>query len=277
MSSEIKAQDFPVHVLKSHIKRERLAHTYLLTGEKGSGKEELALGFAQALNCLEQRYFEACECPSCRKVKTKNHPDVQWLGGEDKVRSIKIESVREILNWASLKPYEGRWKVFIILNADKLTLDAANALLKVLEEPPPQTVFVLAVESRSYLLDTILSRCFEIRLRPSDLSSEKADEEAWREVVGNFQGESWEDFFDGYATKPREETKKFLDLLINRLERNISKRPQAQLNSFVPFTQAIDFLTESKDALDSNVNQKLVLSRLAMQLRRLFTLEAALK
>ena len=273
----MEVQDFVLRILKSHIQRNRLAHTYLLTGEKNSGKEEVALAFAQSLNCLEKRYFETCECTSCRKVKAKNHPDVQWLGGEEKVRSIKIESVREILGWASLKPYEGRWKVFIILNADKLTLDAANALLKVLEEPPPQTIFVLSVESRVYLPDTILSRCFEVRFRPAGILSDENGEEERAGITENIQGKNWEDFLDEYTAKSREEIKKILDLLMIHLNRRNAQAENPKLDNLISFTRAMDLLAESKDALDSNVNQKLVLSRLAMQLRKLFTLEAVLK
>ena len=118
MSSEkLQAQEFAVRVLKSHIATKRLAHTYLLTGNKDSGKDEVALAFAAALNCSESHSFESCGCIPCKKVAEANHPDVKCLGEDAKARSIKIEEIRTMIGETWLKPYEGKWKVFILKNA----------------------------------------------------------------------------------------------------------------------------------------------------------------
>ncbi|MDD5218921.1 MAG: DNA polymerase III subunit delta, partial [Candidatus Omnitrophica bacterium] len=163
---KIETQPFVTGILKTHVETGRLAATYILSGDVQSGKEEMAQALACALNCEEKKSFESCACASCMKILNGNHPDVRWLGkAEERARSIKIEEVRDMLNWVYLKPYEGEWKVFIVTEADRLTLEAANALLKTLEEPPARTIFCLLVENRSNLLETIQSRSFKLKLR----------------------------------------------------------------------------------------------------------------
>ena len=106
-SDKIEAQGFAVRVLRSHIQKQRLSHAYLFTGEKNSGKEDLAQALAAAVNCEKERSFRECECKSCGKIEAGNHPDVRGLGKDPKIRSIKIEEVRDTLSAASLKTYEG--------------------------------------------------------------------------------------------------------------------------------------------------------------------------
>src|SRR5438094_110690 len=125
-SEKIEAQDFAVRVLKSHIQKNRLAHTYLITGEKESGKGDLALAFAVALNCEAEQYFEPCSCNSCRKSEAGNHPDLHLLGQDLKIKTLKIEEVRNVIAGASLKPYEGKYKVFVLFDAGRLSQDASN-------------------------------------------------------------------------------------------------------------------------------------------------------
>ena len=262
LSEAVKAQDFAVRVLKGHLQKGRLAHTYLLTGEPGAGKEALALVFARALNCERGRFFEDCDCLSCRKTAASNHPDVVWLGRDPKVRSIKIEEVRAVMNTAALKPYEGKWKVFIFTDADRLTPDASNALLKTLEEPPAHTLFVLLVESKAHLLETIQSRSFEIRLRPDASAGDEEDTGA-----PGVSRRTWEDFFEEYQSTPRDEIQQMLDGLMGYFRAWI-QNGSAQIPSET-FVRAMDFVYETKEALDANANQKLALTRLAMQLRKI--------
>ena len=267
-SEKIAAQEFAVRLLESHIKNERFASTYLLTGQKESGKEELALALAAALNCEKTIYFQACECGSCHKIEGGTHPDVRCSGEDPKMRSIKIEEIRDILNAASLKSYEGKWKVFIFYSAEKLTADASNALLKTLEEPPPRTLFILTAESRSAILETIQSRSFEIRLKPLARTEDEAIDDAF---LKDLSGKTWEDFFDEYAGSGREEIKGMIDSLMRCFRDQSQGRGEFLKTgwSFKAMVRALDLLTQTKEALDANTNQKLLLSRLAMRLRKL--------
>jgi DNA polymerase III subunit delta' len=146
----------------------RLAHAYLLVGPQDSGKTQTALSLAQLVNC-ESKTFQACgECGSCRKISSGNHPDVHVIGNDD-MDSIKIEDIRFLLNRANLMAYEARTKVFIIRNIELMTLPAANALLKTLEEPAPNTLMILTTSVLEDNLDTIKSRCHTVKFYPSSV------------------------------------------------------------------------------------------------------------
>lgn len=139
---------------------------YLLTGPDSERRKEIARGFSKALNCDKKNFFADCDCSSCQKINSGNHPDVKWYGVDEDVRSIKIDEIRDLQNWLSLKSYEGKVKVFILNEADRLTTEAQNALLKSLEEPPPQSVFILLAAKKSDLLDTVISRMVEVKMTP---------------------------------------------------------------------------------------------------------------
>lgn len=139
----------------------RVAHAYLFVGPQGVGKTTTALEFAKALQC-GLRADEACDqCRACRKVTERTHPDVIWV--EPQGRQILVEQVRELQHRLMYKPLEGVRRVAILQNAQELNLQAANALLKVLEEPPGDTVMVLLADSESSLLPTVVSRCQKVR------------------------------------------------------------------------------------------------------------------
>lgn len=166
--SAVWGQPQAVDFLKRAAAQSRVAHAYLFSGPEGVGKRTTALAFAQALNCLEPKAGDACgTCAACRKIAARSHPDVMWL--EPEGQAFKIEQVREVLQrnlrW---KPLEGRTRVFALDQADALTAEAANSLLKVLEEPPEAVVIVLITSQPFALLPTIRSRCQEIRFRPLD-------------------------------------------------------------------------------------------------------------
>ena len=155
--------------LNAAIEHNTFSTAYMLTGVRGVGKRSVALHIAQALNCENKEYFfssEACSCRSCTKIEHETHPDVFLLGDDLAERSIKIEMIRELQSWVRLKPFEGRYKVAVIREAERLTTEAQNALLKTLEEPPAQTVLVLTAVYPLQLLPTILSRVSELRLTP---------------------------------------------------------------------------------------------------------------
>ncbi|MFP4472877.1 MAG: DNA polymerase III subunit delta' [Candidatus Omnitrophota bacterium] len=143
---------------------QRLAHAYLFHGPSGSGKWTTAVNVARALNCdvNSSGTDHACgECPSCQKIASGNHPDVV-LVDEGTDEKIRIERVRELISRGHLRPYEGRYKVVLIRHADMMTVEAANALLKTLEEPSGQSLMILLTSSPQRLLSTIRSRCHGI-------------------------------------------------------------------------------------------------------------------
>lgn len=259
MLSEItERQSFAAKLLRNHAETGRVSQAYLLTGQTGS-KADLAKGFAAALNCLEGKYFQECECVSCHKMLTDNHPDYHVLGEDVKLKSIKIEEIRKAIGDTSLRPYEAKWKVFVMLQAGRMTADASNAMLKTLEEPPPHTVFILTVESKTELLETIQSRCFEIRLKPEPVPAPEIG-------VLAFSGKTWEDFFEEHASGERNEIKETLDGLMTFFRRQLAEQTDSPLT--LPRLKAVDLLLETKEALDSNVNPKLALTRLAMRFRK---------
>lgn len=138
----------------------RFPHGLIFSGPEGLGKHTLALMLAKALNCTKAQPGDFCnECSSCRKINSGSHPDVMTLSVEDEATQIKIAQIRRLLTVLELQPLEGRNKVFIIDPADLLNAEAANALLKGLEEPPANTFFILITVNVHELLLTIRSRC----------------------------------------------------------------------------------------------------------------------
>ena len=161
--------DAPVRALSRAIEQGRMHHALLLVGPPRIGKAALALDVARALNCVEDSPCGACG--QCKRISASLHPDVRVIGieedGQGRARTlISIDQVRELQKEASLKPYEGASRVFIIDGADRLSDEAANSLLKTLEEPPEQVVLVLLASDASAVLPTILSRCRRLDLLP---------------------------------------------------------------------------------------------------------------
>ena len=154
---------------KRLIANHRLAHAYLLVGPQDSGKTQTALSLAQLVNCESETGQPCGECPPCRKIASGNHPDVHVLGN-DEMDSIKIEEIRFLLSRAHLMAYEAKTKVFIIRNIELMTLEAANALLKTLEEPAPNTLMILTTSVPEANLDTIKSRCHTVKFFPSSVN-----------------------------------------------------------------------------------------------------------
>ncbi len=157
--------------IKEHFKQAALhrkfSHAYILNGEDGSGKGVLAKVFAAALQCEREGEGELpCgECRSCKQMESGNQPDVIWVRSDK--ASIGVDVVREQINaTAHIKPFQSDLKVYVVPNADDMTEQAQNALLKTMEEPPSYVVLLLLVEDVERLLPTILSRCMTIYLKP---------------------------------------------------------------------------------------------------------------
>lgn len=167
-------QDVPLRLLRNILRRGRVPSGLLFWGPDGVGKRKTALEFIKAINCHEGRGDACGACLSCRKVANGNHPDVNAVLPQRSSRLIAKEAIEELTAWAALRAIESAWRVFLIEEADRMTETAQNHLLKTLEEPPGQAVFILLTEHPRGLLPTIRSRCQSVRfrtLRPETLKA----------------------------------------------------------------------------------------------------------
>ena len=155
-----------INHFQTAMKRGQVSHAYILEGEMGSGKKMLAQAFAQALEC-EEETGESCNvCHSCMMAGSGNHPDIIWVTHE-KPNTISVADIRSQVNGdISIKPYSGKYKIYIIDQAEKMNEQAQNALLKTIEEPPSYAVILLLASQTGSFLPTILSRCITLSLKP---------------------------------------------------------------------------------------------------------------
>ena len=151
--------------LKESIIKNTVSHAYILAGDKGIGKEKIAREFAMRLIC-ENNHIGCGRCPSCRQFLANAYPDFFYMDAESK-ESIGIDRIREnVVSDVAIRPYHGKYKIYVIDEADKMTVGAQNALLKTIEEPPEYVVILLLVRNMSLLLETIRSRCLKLLLSP---------------------------------------------------------------------------------------------------------------
>lgn len=163
---DIIGQDLLKQHLLHAIESKKISHAYILQGERGSGKEFIAKIFAQTLQCEKQGINPCNECHSCKQAQTNNHPDIIKLVHE-KPNTIGVEDIRnQIASDVCIKPYSGPYKIYIVNEAEKMTIQAQNALLKTLEEPPEYTVIILLTANIEILLPTIRSRCVVLSMKP---------------------------------------------------------------------------------------------------------------
>ena len=162
MSDFILGNEKIRHQLRGSITKQSISHAYILAGDKGIGKSKIAREFAMELIC--EKHTGCGECPACRQFLADAYPDFFYMNAEGK-ESIGIDRIREsIVNDVTIRPYHGKVKIYVIDEADKMTVGAQNALLKTIEEPPEYVVILLLVRNMSLLLETIRSRCIKLLL-----------------------------------------------------------------------------------------------------------------
>ena len=163
---DIIGHDDIIRHLKNAIETGKVSHSYIFTGEPGSGKKLLAGTFAAALQCESGESEPCMTCDSCKKVIGKNHPDIITVTHE-KPGSISIDEVRDqVVHDVDIKPYCSPYKIYIVDEAQKLSVQAQNALLKTIEEPPAYGIILLLTTNAASMLETILSRSIVLNMKP---------------------------------------------------------------------------------------------------------------
>ena len=189
--ANLAGQQDAVRILQRSLERGRLGHAYLFQGCDVEELARVARTLAKTLSCEKPvrapagTAVDCCdECPTCRKIDGENHPDVQWIRPESKIRAIRIEQIRDLLRTVYLKPTSSPVKIGVIVEADRLNAAAANAFLKTLEEPPEDSVLVLLTVEPQRILETIVSRCLRLNLAGEAHRHLAADSIEWLRNFG---------------------------------------------------------------------------------------------
>src|SRR5260221_991913 len=203
-----------VQLLQRSLARGRLGHAYLFAGDSLEDLESLARTLAKTLNCqnpvkIENAATDCCdECSSCRKIENGNHADIHWARPESKSRVITIDQARDLMRQIQLKPNEAEHKVAIIVAADRLNPQAANAFLKTLEEPPKNSVLILLSTEPQRILETILSRCLRLNFSGDGKRELNLTEAEWLEKFGGLAASEQKSLLGRY---------RLLDALLQKL------------------------------------------------------------
>jgi len=220
-------KDFPdqqpsIKLLQRSLQSGRLAHGYLFTGHELDELEALARTLAKTLNCAQPVknagiVVDCCDqCPNCLKVDHENHADVFWVRPESKSRIIRIGQIarrddspsRVVLDVVNLKPSESKYKIAIIVAADRMNDAAANALLKTLEEPPPNSVLLLLTNEPQRMLETILSRCLRLNFAGTGARRWEPAKVGWLTIFSEMAAAQQKSLFGRY---------RLMDVLLRKL------------------------------------------------------------
>ena len=251
--ADFPSQQSVIALLQRSIAQGRLGHAYLLAASDLAELEAVGLALGQALNCVEPPEtatdgtpLDACgHCLSCRKIAQANHPDVMVLRPESKLRQMRIGQIvrrpnsppRVLADMVNAKSTEGRYKVALLVAADRLNEDAANSLLKMLEEPPPQTVYALLTTEPGRLLDTIRSRCLRLNFAGDSQRAHSDDELAWLADFAAMAAEGREDVFGRY---------RLLGTLLERLSA-LNDAIEEEVEAAAPWAEHDDLPPELRD------------------------------
>ena len=168
MTWDMIGQQWAIDLLKIHAAGNQLRHAYLFAGPQGVGRLRLALQFAAAINCdsAPEPGVGCGSCRNCRQISAQAHPDLAVIAAEPPGSTLKVDQVRALQRTLSLSSYQSRYRIAILDNFEDANPNAANALLKTLEEPPDHVILLLTASSSDQLLPTVTSRCEVLRLRP---------------------------------------------------------------------------------------------------------------
>jgi len=212
--TEYSAQSQGVQLLQRSLARGRLGHAYLFTGHQLEELEPLARTLAKTLNCQHPVKTagvatDCCDaCLNCRQIENDNHADVHWARPESKSRVITIDQTRDLMQQIQLKPTEAGYKIAVIAGADRLNVQAANAFLKTLEEPPQKSVLILLTTEPSRILETILSRCLRLNFSAESTRTFSAEQAIWLQQFSSAAAAEQKSLFSRY---------RLLDALLQQL------------------------------------------------------------
>jgi DNA polymerase-3 subunit delta' len=201
-------------LLQRSLERSRLAHAYLFSGHDLQTLESVALTLAKTLECEnpERRNgmaVDCCDrCATCHKIEHQNHPDVHLARPESKSRIITVAQVRELMREIQLKPKEAAHKVMIIVAADRLRLESANAFLKTLEEPPPGSTIILLTTDPQKVLPTLVSRCLRLSFGQAANYRLEPDQQEWLAAFTELAGVPHKSLLSRY---------RLLDVILHKL------------------------------------------------------------
>lgn len=172
--------EWAVDMLKKHVAKGTTRHAYLFCGPPGLGRRTLALRFAQALNCQNpvDVGIPCGRCRDCKQIESMQHADLTVLQADSEGGVLKVDQIRDARRIMNLKPYQSNYRVAIFLRFQEANDNAANALLKTLEEAPSYAVLILTADNPEQLLPTIVSRCEVLRLRPLPIEEVRKDLES---------------------------------------------------------------------------------------------------
>lgn len=231
MNIKIKGNETTRNELKKIVQNNNVLHSYLFLGKEGIGKKEIAKEIAKEILCLTKD--EECNCKSCIRFDSQNHPDIKIINEESE--TIKINTVREMIQTVYEKPILSDKKIYIINDCDKMTKEAQNSLLKTLEEPPEYIVIILIASNSDMILNTIKSRCTKIVF-------DKLKEKEIKEILNNTEfnnikiSENMYDFFDGSIGKA-----------LQILERKEQYENIEEFISKIKNSSKLDFITMNKE------------------------------
>ena len=259
-----------IKYIESAVQADAVSHAYILNGERGSGKKLLANLFAMSLQCQDRdENGEACgKCQSCKQALHGNQPDIIRVSHE-KPTTISVDDIRQqVNNDIVIKPYSSKYKIYIIPEADLMSVQAQNALLKTIEEPPEYAVIMLLTENAEVLLPTIRSRCVMMKLRNID----EMDVPELMDAVKKCMTYKLEinDYLDMMAIWYR-------DVLIYKATKNVDRvvfsdqlryiKARASKSSYEGIEKILEALETAKARMKANVNFELVIELLLLTIK----------
>lgn len=221
-----KTQDKVVKILTNSIRKNRLSHAYLFEGGKGTGKKKAAIALAKSFLCKEMDQHQPCEtCLECKRITSGNHPDVHIIKPDG--QTIKVEQIRNLQKEFSYRGMESTKKVYIIEDVEKMSISAANSLLKFLEEPDGSSVAILLTTQVQKILKTILSRVQIVSF--ATLSSlqlvTRLEKEGVPKPLSRLLGQLTNDFDEAYELYQNDWIAQARNIVI-QLEEELCARPQ---------------------------------------------------